>query len=244
MDDKRDYGIDQVGEDKLIGSPLGKGNRSLIIKNQGRTNRCTAYALSYVIEAMLAAHAIKNKKGWTRPYVDEELMWDNQIKRRAFKDSRSYADTKKSMERGGDYLHNAMGAVIENGVYFYRHLGGVKKKYHVTFKGYARADKRDGKKLSPLDTFENIKKLNDAGHPTYTGSHLGEPWYDIAVWNVVPRGRGGHAYSQTDATENNLFGPNSWGDKWGDKGYWYVHGSKSRELFGPYYLFGMRVKEV
>lgn len=245
QDDKNDYPADSVDEKKLLGVPASEeGDKFVRIKDQGRTNRCTAYALSYVVEVMLAAHAKKNKKGWARVFIDQDELWENQIKRAAVRSNKSYSEMKRIMERGGDYLHNALGALIEKGCHFYRQVGMNKMKYHVTFEGYARADKEGTRKMTALEIMDSVKKMNQKGHPIFTGSMLGSPWANGPEWNVTRRGTGGHAYAQTDTSDHYLFGPNSWDKKWGDSGYWYVHGSRSRDMFGMYFLYGMKVSEV
>jgi len=244
QDDENDYTIDSVGDSELLGEGLPSGDKFVRIKNQGRTNRCTAYGLSYLVETMLASHAHKYKKGWSRVYIDEDELWANQVRRASIKSGRSRIEMERIMERGGDYLHNALGSLIENGAHFYRQIGMTKKKYHVTFEKYVRIDKEGSRKLPSLAIMDNVKKAFASGHPVYTGARLGNPWYNGPEWNIVRNAVGGHAFCATDITQSYLFGPNTWGKKWGESGYWYAHGSKAKDLFGMYILIGIKVREI
>lgn len=243
-DDENDYTYDKVKASQMLGAKAKDFSKHLMIKNQGRTNRCTAYAMSSVLEGMLQSYALKKKLLWSRVYIDEESLWDKQIIRAAHENRRLYGEQKRIMERGGDYIHNALGAVIDNGVMFEVNEGGVVKKYRATFEGYARADKEGTRKLKPLEMAKKVQEINDKGHPIFTGARLGTPWYKDGQWNVVKRAIGGHAFAQSDYEDFNYYGPNSWGSRWADSGYWKLHGSKGPNCFGFYFLYGMEVKEV
>ena len=246
QDDERDYTFEQIKEEEMIGSPLPKSTQKFVrIKDQKRTMRCTAYAMSYVVEVMLMAHAIKNKKGWSRVYIDEDQLWENQILRNAKRENKPYDEMKRSMEKRGDWLHNALGSILDNGAYFYRQIGATKKKYHVTFGGYYRVDKDGTRKLSPLEIMKNCKKVYEKGHPTYSGQRMKKPWFIGWIINVAKNAMGGHCNVTTGPTDENLVVvPQSWGKKILDAGYSYIHGSKLNLMFGHYVLTGMKVREV
>lgn len=243
-DDIRDFPADKIKKSELLGVAGKDFSKHTMVKNQGNTNRCTAYAMSYVIEGMLQSYAIKNKLKWSRVYIDEMELWKLQIERNAKEERKLYSDMKRSMEKRGDTLNNALGAVLDNGVVFKVNEGGKVRKYKATFKGYARADKEGQVKLTGLKLAKKVKEFNDLGHPIYTGARLNTPWYKDGEWNVTLRGVGGHAFALTDYEEKTYTGPNSWGSKWQDAGYWKMHGSKGPRCFGFYVLFGMEVKEV
>lgn len=96
-EDERDFKASDVPEESILSKDVDTFNTH--VKNQGFTNRCTAYAMALLIEIMLT---IKLRK---KVYVDGDVVWEIFLKEGA-------------SEKTGFDLRGACNAVVKHGVPF------------------------------------------------------------------------------------------------------------------------------
>jgi len=195
------------------------------IKDQKRTNRCSAFGCTTAVEIMLTRRL--RKKIW----IDPAQLWQHQKTRRSFLGSR-YSVENWDIEKKGDTMDNVLMSLIENGLIFndYDENGkAVWKK--VTFDGFSRI--RGG----PKECEKWIRK----GHPLITGSGVFDNYIKDGFWLVSGVKRWGAHLFVVPTVRYNFKLENSWGNRWGDHGATNLFRLDMQKCFGPYVLYGMKV---
>lgn len=179
--------------------------------NQGKTNRCTAYAVSMAVNI----HVIKETKKFHYT-VDPNAVWDKQ----------KNIHPKTASEKNGDFVKSALRGVVKNGVVI-----DTNDEFPIEVKPekFVQIDKN----------VETFKQILYEGHDIVTGSSVRWPFCNKThVWNKI-RNNSGHCFIITgyDDDKKCFLAMNSWG-KWGEKhsGRFYVRYEDVPFLFTPYIL--------
>lgn len=212
--DERDYTTERIKESQ-IESPKGLIDlTNTNIKNQKRTNRCTAFGLTTIVETMLTRRL--RKEIW----INSTQIWKLQLE--------TGADEQK-----GDTLQNALNALNENGLEFNDYDDYGRAKYRkVYFDGYS--------KLSRVPKI--FKEWQCKGHPIYTGSFVYDNTVDeFNYWRLHGvNKRGGHAFAISGHAID-FIKEGSWGNRWADRGRAHIRVDEIKRLFTPYILYGMNI---
>jgi hypothetical protein len=211
--DTRDYLASNVPEEQLEFPQGNVDTFNTYIKDQKRTNRCSAFALTSVVEQMLTRRL---KKVIT---IDPAQLWGNMLKNGA-------------SETRGATLQCALKTLIEKGLVFNDYSpDGKKVDRLVTFGSYA--------KITGMLEAQKYIKL---GHPIYTGSKVYDLGVDKdGYWDLSGEDRGGHAFGLCGYTGDFIM-LNSWGEGWNDNGRALVRYKDVGKLFSMYSLFAMKIQ--
>lgn len=211
--DLRDFRAEHVlGAAEMAGLPDAVDLRPIAAKNQGSTNRCTAYALTHVHEIL---QFIEHQK---KIVLDAEQQWRNQLR-----------DPGTATEKDGDYLQSALQSLRKFGL-----DDAAGRKYPI--RGYAalerKVDDLRGRLAAsfPIYTGSLVTKTNfDKAKKT-------------GVWggNDGPQ-VGGHAFAIVgyDDAAGVFIALNSYGPSWGKfgDGTFRIRYADVAELFTPYVLY-------
>lgn len=221
--DKRDYKTSVILKEQILSPEKNIELANTHIKNQGRTNYCSSYALASVVETMLTA--MLKKKIWIDPFPFVE----NQKKRRAKLAERDPLEGW-DIDKDGDTLQNALQALLDYGCYVNDYNADGEPNYRkATIDGYA--------KVTRSEIPEWIKK----GHPIYTGSGVYDNYTTDGFWNVRGRNkRGGHAFFIPNLKTYYQM-QNSWGGNWNNHGLANIKKEDTRRLFSKYVIYGLRI---
>ena len=181
------------------------------IKNQGNTNRCTAYSVATIIETMLTRRLHQNID------IDPKQIWDMQLK-------------TGGSEKKGDRIFNPLDQVVKNGLEFVTHdINGVAEIRKVTF---------DSKHMVKPDEWD--KWIKD-GHPIASGldvyGNIIDKTYQAKFTGKL---RGAHAVPIL-ASYGNFRLQNSWGESWGLKGTFFLNHADRNKMYSSYVLLGMNI---
>lgn len=241
-EDERDYLAHQKISANQILSPeenikIGTvGTFGTHIGNQGMVSTCTCWGVKYILEIMLG---ILLRKKITIPI--ENILYPQQARRNSQYD-------KWDIKKNGDTLRNAMLSVVENGVIFnnYDVKTGDHKYEKVFIEGFARIDQDDNKKrLKYYDIAEAITEWHEKGHPVYTGAQIyGKMIDDDGYLLTKGKLRGGHQFNVSGSSTGMKKLSNSWGEHWGNDGFFHIENSTLKNLFGFYVFYGLRIEKV
>jgi len=193
-------------------SGLPVGMISTETKDQGRTNRCTAYALSKVVEIM-ATRRLKKMI-----FIDPNELWKHQLESGA-------------TEKGGDSLQNAVRQLVKYGASFndYDPSTGKKCIRRITFDGFSR--------IMPKD----FDKWLEDGHPIFTGVTVYDDFVVNDIIDFDGKKMGGHAIPIVGGGTARYRIENSWNDKWGIDGTCLLNKEDSSRCMSSYVLIGMNI---
>lgn len=193
-------------------SDIPMGMISTETKDQGRSNRCTSYALAKVVEIMATRRLHK------MIFIDPNELWQHQLETGA-------------SEKDGDSLQNAVRQLVKYGVSFndYDPSTGKKCIRRITFDGFTR--------IMPKD----FDKWLEDGHPIFTGVTVYDDFVVNDVIDFEGKKMGGHAIPIIGGGQSRYRVENSWGSKWGMDGTCLMNKEDSNRCMSSYVLIGMNI---
>ncbi len=183
--------------------PRGK----IRIKDQGQVGACSGFSRAYCMEAL------NNGIGQTGLLFSEMF---------------GYLTGQK--EDG--LLGRDTGATISGGIKASRKYGNAPQQLFpfpnryttdVPESCYPAAEKHQLLAHAPLRTAEEARQAIGSGFPIYLGIIWGREMDSPVVDNFSGQGGGGHALALLGYEGDYLIGPNSWSEKWGDRGWFKWH---------------------